>query len=74
MTVSPVPDVVVRIFMLFQGVQPADVGYWSEAQARVQKDVSHWRKVVGLPQAQVDQLRDQSLFRVLEWGGMEVPM
>ena len=70
MNVSPAPDIVVRIFMVFQGVQPADVGYWPEAQARVQKDVTHWRKIVGL--LEDDQLQDKSLFRVLEWGGMEV--
>ncbi|THH28598.1 hypothetical protein EUX98_g5600 [Antrodiella citrinella] len=70
MTVEPSPDVIVRVFMIFKGVLVEGVGSWPLASARVQKDVSHWRKVVGL--SEVDQLHDRSLFRVLEWGGMEI--
>ncbi|TCD66903.1 hypothetical protein EIP91_000742 [Steccherinum ochraceum] len=70
LTVSPAPDVVVRVFMIFQGVSPDEVGSWSAAQARAGDDVALWRRVVGL--AAEDQLQDKSLSRVLEWGGMEV--
>ncbi|TCD66901.1 hypothetical protein EIP91_000740 [Steccherinum ochraceum] len=70
MVVSPAPDVVVRVFMIFQGVSPDEVGFWSAAQARAGDDVAHWRRVVGLTAE--DQLQDKSLSRVLEWGGMEV--
>lgn len=70
MDVSPSPDVVVRIFMIFQGVLPDDIDAWPNARMRVQEDVKRWREVVGLPQE--DRLQDKSLLRVLEWGGMEV--
>jgi len=70
MTVEPSPDVIVRVFMIFKGVLAEEIGVWSSARARVQEDVSEWRKVVGLPE--VDQLQEKLLFRVLEWRGMEV--
>lgn len=70
MTVSPPPNVIVRVFMIFKGVKSDDVSAWPSAQARVQDDVARWGQVVGLPED--DQLQDKSLFRVLEWGGMEV--
>lgn len=70
MTITPTPDVVVRVFMLFQGVQSAELGAWTAAQARASEDVSHWRDVVGLDAH--DRFADKSLSRVLEWGAMEV--
>ncbi|KAG1888813.1 hypothetical protein F4604DRAFT_1950600 [Suillus subluteus] len=50
--ISPQPDVVTRIFMLFK-----------------EKDVAWWVDVVGVDPARAG---DATLFRVLEWGGMEV--
>lgn len=70
MNISPSPDVVVRVFMIYKGLQAVHVPAWSEAQARVAEDVERWRSIVGLPED--DLLQDKSLFRVLEWGGMEV--
>jgi hypothetical protein len=71
MRVSPVPDVVTRVFMLFRGVRSDDVGLWAPAAARATAEdgATFWTKVVG-----VDAVRasDRTLFRVLEWGGMEV--
>jgi hypothetical protein len=34
MRVSPAPDVVTRVFMLFRGVEPGDLGLWTQAAAR----------------------------------------
>jgi hypothetical protein len=71
MRVSPAPDVVTRVFMLFRGVSSDDVGLWAPAAARATAEdgATFWTKVVG-----VDAVRasDRTLFRVLEWGGMEV--
>jgi len=71
MRVSPAPDVVARVFMLFRGVAPGDVGLWEQAAARVtaENGATFWTNVVGIDSARAS---DPSLFRVLEWGGMEV--
>ncbi|CAE6507116.1 unnamed protein product [Rhizoctonia solani] len=67
--VSPAPQVVTRVFMLFRGVEEAQIEYWTDAVAMAQKDASVWRDIVGVDIARA---RDNTLFRVLEWGGMEV--
>jgi hypothetical protein len=71
MRISPAPDIVTRVFMLFRGVRADDVGFWDAAAARATAGdgATFWTKVVG-----VDPVRasDRTLFRVLEWGGMEV--
>ncbi|KAJ3494323.1 hypothetical protein NLJ89_g10833 [Agrocybe chaxingu] len=68
--VSPKPDVVTRVFMLFKGVDNHALDHWSVAKAKAAEDVNWWRNVVGVD---LDRAMDASLFRVLEWGGMEVP-
>lgn len=55
--------------MLFKGVQEEGLGRWPEALARVAQDVSMWREIVGID---AERALDSKLFRVLEWGGMEV--
>ncbi|KAH8986746.1 hypothetical protein EDB92DRAFT_1801755 [Lactarius akahatsu] len=70
MRIVPAPDVVTRVFMLFRGVPVGDLGLWEAASARAHADGARlWADVVG-----VDAVRaaDSGLFRVLEWGGMEV--
>jgi len=69
MSISPTPDVVTRVFMLFRGVRSDDVVHWACAVSRAEEGATYWTKVVG-----VDAVRasDSTLFRVLEWGGMEV--
>ncbi|KAH8986744.1 hypothetical protein EDB92DRAFT_1949022 [Lactarius akahatsu] len=73
MRIAPAPDVVTRVFMLFRGVPVGDLGLWEAARARTvgtgTDGARSWADVVG-----VDTLRaaDSGLFRVLEWGGMEV--
>ncbi|KAG8968960.1 hypothetical protein FRB90_010781 [Tulasnella sp. 427] len=66
--VEPQPDVVTRIFMLFQPVSAAHVDEWTQASDRAVKDPSFWRDVVGID---VEKQKDPSLFKVVEWGGME---
>jgi len=72
MRVSPAPDVVTRVFMLFRGVASGDLDFWSQAATRATAEdgATFWTNVVG----GIDSTRasDRSLFRVLEWGGMEV--
>lgn len=68
--IIPKPDVVTRVFMLFQGVNCSDLGNWEEARQRAQQDAFDWRTVVGVESS--SRQIDPSLFRVLEWGGMEI--
>ena len=69
LNILPVPDVITRIFMLFTGVDKELLPQWPQAQERACHSVDFWKDVV-----RVDCTRslDESLFRVLEWGGMEV--
>lgn len=67
--ISPQPDIITRIFMLFKGVPEDWLVDWSGAQRRAVEDVDFWRNVVGVDVAKAG---DAKLFRVLEWGGMEV--
>ncbi|KAK1233446.1 hypothetical protein PQX77_003398 [Marasmius sp. AFHP31] len=68
--ITPSPDVVTRILMLFQGVKHEMLGEWKEAIERATpEDHAFWRDVVNVD---VDAASDESLSRVLEWGGMEV--
>ncbi|CAE6465775.1 unnamed protein product [Rhizoctonia solani] len=69
LNITPAPEVIARVFMLFKGIEESEIGLWSEAAARACMDVSMWRNIVGIDVAKV---HDKSLFRVLEWGGMEV--
>ena len=66
--VQPAPDVVTRVFMLFRGVSAEDAEgpTWSAARARVGE--VDWVNVVGVESG----AWDESRFRVLEWGAMEV--
>ncbi|KAH9060150.1 hypothetical protein EDB87DRAFT_1728936, partial [Lactarius vividus] len=70
MHIAPAPDVVTRVFMLFRGVPVSDLGLWEAASARAGADgAMFWADVVGVDAARA---ADSGLFRVLEWGGMEV--
>ncbi|BGP43999.1 hypothetical protein JCM10450v2_008215 [Rhodotorula kratochvilovae] len=62
--VAPRPDVVTRVFLLFKGVdEGAASAGWRNAEE------IDWMREVGIKEEKV---RDEALFRVLEWGGMEV--
>ncbi|KAH8977065.1 hypothetical protein EDB92DRAFT_1958976 [Lactarius akahatsu] len=70
MHIAPAPDVVTRVFMLFRGVPVSDLGLWEAASVRAGADGARfWAGVVGVDAARA---ADSGLFRVLEWGGMEV--
>jgi hypothetical protein len=70
MRIVPTPDVVTRVFMLFRGVSAGDLGLWQAASARAASaEGAFWADVVGVDAARA---ADSGLFRVLEWGGMEV--
>ena len=69
LSIEPKPDVVTRIFMIFQGVSESDER-WAELRARSNLDEGQrWRDAVGVDPSRA---LDASLFRVLEWGGMEI--
>lgn len=65
--ISPEPDVVTRIFMLFKGVSDPEV--WPHARRRALEDVSFWANVVGVDVAAA---LNKDLSRVLEWGAIDV--
>jgi hypothetical protein len=68
--ISPQPDVVTRVFMLFKAVPEEFLeSKWPCAMARARDDVEWWADVVGID---LDRALNAQLFRVLEWGGMEV--
>lgn len=69
LSLSPQPDIVTRVFMLFRGIRKEHLADWPNARMQAGKDVAWWADVVGVDLARAS---DTALFRVLEWGGMEV--
>jgi len=67
--VDPKPDIVTRVFMLFKKVCKDGLDEWEGALSRASENVGIWKGVVGVD---CDGMKDEALFRVLEWGGMEV--
>ncbi len=67
--ISPTPDIVTRIFMVFKGIEELELEVWPAARKRVNDDISAWIDIVGVD---VERTVDKDLFRVVEWGGMEV--
>ncbi|KAG8721305.1 hypothetical protein FRC11_002943, partial [Ceratobasidium sp. 423] len=63
--ITPAPEITTRVFMLFMGVRESDLGAWVPARVPAQE----WSRIVGVDRAKA---KDASLFRVLEWGGMEI--
>lgn len=56
--------------MLFEKVNPDHLQAWSNPVKKAEEDVMFWRNVVGV--ADRDKQLDEGMFRVLEWGGMEI--
>ena len=70
LNITPKPDVVTRVFMLFRGIATPDLTTWAEAGLRAETmDIEAWRSIVGVD---AGGMQREGLFRVLEWGGMEV--
>ncbi|KAH6904691.1 hypothetical protein BKA70DRAFT_1507276 [Coprinopsis sp. MPI-PUGE-AT-0042] len=67
--VQPKPDVIARVFLLFEGVEDADLEYWLGSAQQADGPVDFWAVAVGIDKARV---LDSSAFRVIEWGGMEI--
>jgi len=61
LTTTPAPDVVNRVFMLFKGVKDL-TAEWAKISP------AEWASIVGID----DRVHNTELFRVVEWGGMEV--
>jgi len=66
--ITPQPDVVTRVFMVFKGVR--DLQDWPSSRKRALEDVSFWADAVGVDTTAVF---NKDLSRVLEWGAMELP-
>lgn len=56
--------------MLFQKIDIGQLDLWANASKRAEDDVEFWRAVVGVDDK--GRQDDKNLFRVLEWGGMEI--
>ncbi|KAG1769327.1 hypothetical protein EDD22DRAFT_996130 [Suillus occidentalis] len=69
LSISPQPDVVTRVFMLFKGIHKEYLANWANSQMQAEKDVGGWVDGVGVDPARAG---DPTLLRVLEWGGMEL--
>ncbi|CAE6412651.1 unnamed protein product [Rhizoctonia solani] len=69
LTITPAPELTTRVFMLFMGIEQSQIALWDEAVVMASRDVTVWRDIVGVD---ISKVHDKSLFRVLEWGGMEV--
>jgi len=71
MEVTPLPDVVTRIFMVARGIDNEEVQReeWAEASLRASQPVEIWQGIVGMC---LESALDSTVFRVLEWGGMFV--
>ncbi|PBK61361.1 hypothetical protein ARMSODRAFT_847020, partial [Armillaria solidipes] len=67
--VEPTPDVVIRVFMLFKRVCEDELNEWEGALSRASEDADLWKGIVGVD---TEGMENEKLFRVLEWGGMEV--
>ncbi|KAK0492922.1 hypothetical protein EDD18DRAFT_1289840 [Armillaria luteobubalina] len=68
--VSPKPDIVTRVFMLFSRVGGDELVEWEGALTRTFESVDIWKGVVGVD-GHGGGMGDE-VFRVVEWGGMEV--
>ncbi|KAK1223971.1 hypothetical protein PQX77_013132 [Marasmius sp. AFHP31] len=76
MDITPTPDQVTRVFLLFKGVNletDSDCA-WDEAMNRALEDVRFWRDVVGVERHLANTALGVEIprLRVLEWGGMEI--
>jgi hypothetical protein len=71
MRITPAPEIVTRVFMLFHGVAAGDLSRWEPARVCTETEAgaTFWADVVGVDAARA---ADRGLFCVLEWGGMEV--
>ncbi|KAK0216448.1 ubiquitin-domain-containing protein [Armillaria nabsnona] len=67
--IEPKPDVITRVFMLFKRVCEDELDEWEGSLSRASENVEFWKDIVGVD---CDGMKDEALFRVLEWGGMEV--
>lgn len=65
---TPAAQVATRVFMLFRGIKDEKMENWAQAKSRTEDGAVDWPKVIGID----ERMSDKSLFRVLEWGGMEV--
>ena len=64
------PDIIImRVFMLFKSVDEGLLSDWPQARDRAHRSADFWKNVVGI---NCERSMEVSLFRVLEWGGMEV--
>lgn len=68
--ITPTPTIISRVFMLFRGLsnEEASQGEWQSAKCGGERPVDHWREIVGYD----EMILVEEVFRVLEWGGMEV--
>ncbi|KZV87639.1 hypothetical protein EXIGLDRAFT_620390, partial [Exidia glandulosa HHB12029] len=67
LSVAPAPDVVTRVFMLFRGLKGDEADMW-RALSLENTSPETWSERVGVG----EDAWNERLFRVLEWGGMEV--
>ncbi|KDQ56411.1 hypothetical protein JAAARDRAFT_179948 [Jaapia argillacea MUCL 33604] len=69
--ITPRPDAILRVFMLWKGISEEDRRQPScdQAASRADRPVDWWKDIVGIED---DERIPGDLFRVIEWGGMQV--
>jgi hypothetical protein len=69
------PSTVARVFMLFGGVDTGTAGkengWHGRTMTLVEAEEVDWARRAGID---VEGMRDETKFRILEWGGMEIPL
>ena len=67
LNITPKPDIVTRVFMVFRGVATQDLTIWVEAVLRTETmDIEAWRSIVGVD---IEGMKCEESFRLVEWGG-----
>ncbi|KZV74734.1 hypothetical protein PENSPDRAFT_749085 [Peniophora sp. CONT] len=68
LSISPAPDVMTRIVLLFRKVQESEVTQWPAARERYQLGPNYWKDVVGAD----ERAGDATLYRAMEWRAVEI--
>ncbi|KAK0448428.1 uncharacterized protein EV420DRAFT_1711692 [Desarmillaria tabescens] len=66
MEITPYPDVVTRILMLYKSVPAAHIERWSNAVKRAEESTQRWIDIIGLDARR----HDETLCRVWQWASL----
>lgn len=70
LAISPPPDIVTRVVVLYDDVSEHDLGSWTSARERAKAGPDYWKAVAGFD----ERARDANLYRALEWRAIHTPV